>query len=269
MHADREGRDRTRNVAFAFGAALLLAAAALLASLPVAARDLVVFGEPTLQPALRAVGILWQARTGTRVNVFVAPPALSLAQIERGARCDVIVALPGSATQAAADRKVIEGATIARVLRNGLVLVGTEHIGTPTALAEPADLARLIAGRVLAIADPGRDAAGVHAAALLRQAGIAIHDGNKTVAVAESSAGVVNLLDTGKARLGIVHASDATANPGFRLRLAIPAFGLAPIDYVVAQARDPALDPRPFIEFLRSAEAKSAFAAAGLQPIGP
>jgi hypothetical protein len=51
------------------------------------ARDLVVYGEPTLEKALRAVGTLWQARSGTRVNVFVAPTSLSYAQIDRGARC--------------------------------------------------------------------------------------------------------------------------------------------------------------------------------------
>jgi hypothetical protein len=39
----------------------------------VQARDLVVFGEPALEKALRAVGNLWQAPVGTRVNVFVAP----------------------------------------------------------------------------------------------------------------------------------------------------------------------------------------------------
>ena len=70
-----------------FLSATLLCAAALLASPMAQARDLVVYGEPTLEKALRAVGTLWQARSGTRVNVFVAPTSLSYAQIDRGARC--------------------------------------------------------------------------------------------------------------------------------------------------------------------------------------
>src|SRR3982074_1110807 len=57
------------------------------------ARDLVVYGEPTLEKALKSIGALWQARTGTRVNVFVAPTDLSFAQIDRGVRCDVVFAL--------------------------------------------------------------------------------------------------------------------------------------------------------------------------------
>src|SRR5258706_11463143 len=47
--------------------ATLLCAVALLA--PAAdARDLVLYGEPTLEKALKSVGSLWQARTGTRVS---------------------------------------------------------------------------------------------------------------------------------------------------------------------------------------------------------
>jgi len=88
--------------------------------------NLVLYGEPTLEKALKSVGSLWQARTGTRVNVFVAPTDLSYAQIDRGARCDVIFALAGTATEEAARAKIIHGATISRALRNGLVLVGTE-----------------------------------------------------------------------------------------------------------------------------------------------
>ena len=61
--------------------AILLSAIALLGPVDASARDLVVYGEPTLEKALKSVGALWQARTGTRVNVFVAPTDLSYAQI--------------------------------------------------------------------------------------------------------------------------------------------------------------------------------------------
>src|SRR5215467_14514743 len=109
----------------------LLCAIAFLAPAAAAARDLVVYGEPTLEKALKSVGSLWQARTGTRVNLFVAPTDLSYAQIDRGVRCDVIFALAGAATEEAARAKIIQGATITRALRNGLVLVGTEGAAAP------------------------------------------------------------------------------------------------------------------------------------------
>ena len=242
--------------------AALLCAALLLAPAMAQARDLVVYGEPTLDQALKSVGALWHAHTGTRVNVLVAPTDLSYAQIERGVRCDVIFALAGANTDQAARGKIIHADTIVRALRNGLDLVGIEPGAAPTAETTSADVGKLIAGKTLAIANPDRDVAGARAVELLRKIGIAVDDSNKNVAVAESSAGVVNLLATKRAQLGIVYSSDATA--GFKLVVPLP---VPPIDYVVAQARDPAMDTRPFMAFLKSAEAKAAFKSAGLQTI--
>jgi molybdenum ABC transporter molybdate-binding protein len=245
--------------------AALLCPVALLAPATAGARDLVVYGEPTLEKALKSVGSLWQARTGTRVNVFVAPTDLSYAQIDRGARCDVIFALAGAATEEAARAKIIHAATISRALRNGLVLVGTERGSAPIADASLTDISRLIAGKRLAIANPDRDPAGARAVELLRMIGMVADDGNKAVTVAESTAGVVSLLATDKAWLGIVYSTDATA--GFKLAVALPMLEQPPIEYVVAQARDPQSDTQAFMTFLKSVEAKAAFKSAGLTPI--
>ena len=253
-----------RGRAYRYAFATLLCAVALLPPAAAAARDLVVYGEPTLQAALKSIGLLWQARTGTRVNIFVAPTDLSYAQIDRGARCDVIFALAGTATEEAARAKIIHGATISRALRNGLVLVGAEPTDGPINGASLADISRLIAGKRLAIANPDRDPAGARAVELLRRIGIAVDD-NKAVAVAESSAGVVSLIATDKTRLGIVYSTDATA--GFKFVVPLPLLDQPPIEYVVAQARDPQSDTRPFMTFVKSAAAKAAFKAAGLAPI--
>jgi molybdenum ABC transporter molybdate-binding protein len=234
-----------------FISATLLCAAALFAPAMAQARDLVVYGEPTLEKALRSVGTLWQARTGTRVNVFVAPTDLSYAQIDRGARCDVIFALAGATTDDAARSKIIHVGSIRRALRNGLSLIGTEAGAGPSGDATLADIARLIAGKKLAIADPERDVAGARAVELLRKIGVVVDDSNKSIAVAESSAGVVSMLAANKAQLGIVYATDATT--GFKLVVPVP--GQPPIEYVVAKARDPKLDPQSFMTFLTSAEA--------------
>src|SRR6516162_4180192 len=204
------------------------------------------------------------ARSGKRANLFVTPTDLSYAQIDRGARCDVIFALAGAATDEAARVKIIQGATITRALRNGLVLVGTKGAAGPVDGANVADISRLIAGERLAIANPERDPTGARALELLRKIGIAADD-NRALAVAESSAGVVNLLATDKARLGIVYSTGATA--GFKLLVPLPLLDQPPIEYVVAQARDPQSDTRPFMAFIKSAAAQAAFKSAGLAPI--
>lgn len=245
--------------------ATLLCAVSLFAPAVAHARDLVVYGEPTLEKALKSVGALWQARIGTRINVFVAPTDLSYAQIDRGARCDVIFALAGAATDEAARDKIIHADTIERALRNSLILIGTEAGIDQNRDATPAELSRLVVGKRLAIANPDRDVAGAYALDLLRRSGIVVDDRNKAIAVAESSAGVVSLLSTGKARFGIVYSTDAAA--GLKVVARLPVPDRPPIDYVVAQARDPASDTQPFMTFLKSAEAKAAFKSAGLQSI--
>src|SRR5690348_8532964 len=128
----------------------IIALCAFLIPAQAQARDLVVYGEPTLERALKSVGALWQARSGTRVNVFVARTDLSLAQIERGARCDVIFALAGAAADDAARRKIVRADALTPVLSNSLVIVGAAGITEPRASVTPADLAKLIAGKKLA-----------------------------------------------------------------------------------------------------------------------
>ena len=244
--------------------ATLVCTAALVAPVVAQARDLVLYGEPTLERALRSIGTLWQDRSGTRVNVFVAPSDLSYAQIERGARCDVIFAHAGPDTDSAMRNKIIDAGTVHRALRNGLTLIGSAPGSAPKAELTLADLPQLIAGKRLAIANPNRDPAGARAVDLMRKAGIAVGDGNKMIAVAESTAGVMNMLATDKAQMGIVYASDAAA--GFPLARPLPA-DQPPIEYVVAQARDPALDTKAFLAFLKSPPAQATFKAAGLLPI--
>ena len=63
------GLPRERPYLWAF--AILLCAVALLAPAAADARDLVLYGEPTLEKALKLVGSLWQARTGTLSMSFV------------------------------------------------------------------------------------------------------------------------------------------------------------------------------------------------------
>src|SRR5262249_60505084 len=122
---------------------------------------------------------------------------------------------------------------IDRAFRNAVVLIGGEADATPKPDASLADISRLIAGKRLAIANPDRDAAGAYAVELLRRIGIGVDDTNKSVAVAESSAGVVSLLATNKARLGIVYPTDAAA--GLRLTLPPPPPEPPPLAYLVAQ----------------------------------
>jgi molybdate transport system substrate-binding protein len=247
------------------GALPALVALAAVAALPAHARDLVVYGEPTLKPVLASLGALWRAKGNSEVHVFVAPTDLSFEQIAREARCDVIFALDGPATDAAEERELFDADSKVTAFGNSLVLVGRAP-----APASAADLRALVDGKRLAIANPGRDVAGSYGIVALRAAGVPLDPVGTDVMVAESAAGVLQFLADGKADVGIVYASDAAANPQVRVLARLDAATYPPIAYVAAQAAnaDGDSDSEGFIDFLTMPEAKAVIAAAGLTPLG-
>jgi molybdate transport system substrate-binding protein len=227
------------------------------------ARDLVVYGEPTLKPVLTTLGALWRAQGNSRVHVFVAPTDLSFEQIARETRCDVIFALAGPVTDAAEERELFDADSKIVAFGNSLVLVARQ-----TAPTGGTDVQAMVAGKRLAIANPGRDVAGSYGVVALRAAGVALDPAGKNLLVAENAAGVLQMLADGNADVGVVYASDAAANPGFKVLARFDTASHPPIVYVAAQAAhaDDDSDSEGFLDFLTTPEAKAAIVAAGLVP---
>lgn len=133
---------------------------------------------------------------------------------------------------------------------------------------EDADLAALLAGKRLAIADPDRDLAGRYGIKALGKAGVAIDPMSKSIAVAESSAGVVTFLAENRADIGIVYATDARQS-GFANARPLPDESHPRIAYVVAAVDEPQANPDDFRAFLKSDKARAILLAAGLRAVGP
>ena len=248
---------------------VLLAAMCLSLALPFAAsqaRDLVVFGEPTLMSALQRVGAAWRERSGVRVNVFVAPSDLSFAQIQRGARCDLVFALVGAATDDAERKGIVRSKPTAPLLRNSLLLVARSGPTKAIAPSDRADLTSFLKGKRLAVANPDRDSAGSRGLRRLRELGLRSED-DKDLIVAESAAGVAQILADGVAQAGIVYATDVAAQSDLVVVTTLHELDDAAIQYVVEEAMDPQSDTKPFFDFLGSPEAHAILRAAGLQVV--
>lgn len=245
---------------------VILGLAAFAPPLPAHARDLVVYGEPTLAPVLHSLGALWRTKGGSRIHVFVAPTDLSFAQIERDARCDVIFALAGGATDDAARHELFDADSKITVARNALVLVARDA----SAPGNPRDIPAMLAGKRLAIANPARDVAGRYGVDALRAAGAQVDEAGKSVMVAENAAGVLRFLADGKADVGVVYASDAAAHAQFKVLAPLDEASHPAIVYVAAEAlnADAQSDTEGFLAFLRTPEAKAVVTAAGLKPAG-
>src|SRR5271170_4152914 len=93
----RKGSGKSTLGRRSLGRVLLVAGAASILPGPAAradispASDLVVYCDPALHAAMEDVGRLFTARSGTRVDVFCAAPALMLAQLERVVQNDILI----------------------------------------------------------------------------------------------------------------------------------------------------------------------------------
>jgi molybdenum ABC transporter molybdate-binding protein len=254
---------RRRSAVLATAAFLVVAATLSAPAVPAQARDLVVFAEPTLAPALDALGKAWRRHGGAELRVFKSPTVLALAQADRHIRCDVVVGLAGPAFAKADKDETIDSDTTAAFAANTLVLIAQ---GDPERwTAADGAVAALLAGKRLAIADPDRDLAGRYAIAALRAAGLTIDPLSRSIAVAESSAGVITLLAEKRADVGIVFATDAREE-GFVHPRMLADNTYPKIDYLIAAVDEPQRTPDDFLAFVRSEEARAILATAGLQP---
>jgi len=108
------------------------------------APDVVVFCDPTLEPALHKVGALWHSRTGVPVWIFAAPTDLLLAQVDRNARSDIVITKGEAASAAAVQRETVKPEPRFAAWRNRLVIAGPTKGHPPSGVAPPdVDLALL------------------------------------------------------------------------------------------------------------------------------
>lgn len=219
------------------------------AAVPVraATTDLAVSCDTTLGPAVRAAGAAFTARTGVRIDVFPTDPGLLLPQLRRQIQNDVLVTSLDRLSEAGADN-LLAKAKRAGPWSDRLVIAGLR--GGPA----PADAP-------VAIADPSPasdiDAASILARLMLHSApGLGAIDGN----------GVVFLLNSGAASLGLLHVSDVRAHPNLMVLRTI-ADEVAPPLVCAACVTTLSWRPNPqaFVDFLAGDEATALMAQAGLE----
>ena len=216
---------------------------------PIAARaaapDVIVYGDPTLIPALHDVGERFTAQTGVPVHIFSASPAVMVAQLRHTVWNDVVVMLTPWLDQAE-QAGVLVPSTRVGAWRNSLVLA------RPTAAAT---------NDVVAITDP-TPAATIDGPAVLAAYGL--HPAH--VQGVANTADVAFLLDTGAAAQGLLHMTDLRADPKLSLVAPVALTAYAPIVYGAAVSiltHSP--NARAFLDYLHAPAANEIFRADGLE----
>jgi ABC-type molybdate transport system substrate-binding protein len=249
----------------ALGAAATLAAVAFGASAHageyfIDAPDVVVLAEPSLAPAMHAVGRGFHARTRAPARVFAAPGFVLGAQIAHHARTEVLVVA----------RETMDAAGQANLVRPGTRIDGLE---TPfviaaasglegTAPVTPALLTRLLGSGRFACLDPTA-AAAIDSAAVLARTGLADALAGKTIGGALNG-DIVYYLRNGQARLGLLFLADVRA-AGLAVAAPLPPTPENTARFAAALTRNRlSRYAQPFLDYLRSAEGRATLAQAGV-----
>lgn len=226
-------------------------------------RPPVVFAAASLKTALDELNGQWQRDAAKKAVIsYAASPALAR-QIEQGAPADLFISADLDWMDYLQQRNLIRPETRGNLVGNRIVLIAAKDSGVTARLAPGVDLAALLAGGRLAMADVRSVPAGKYGKAALEalQLWAPVKD---RVAQAENVRAALVLVSRGEAPLGIVYQTDATADPNVRIVDTFPKDTHPPVVYPVAlTAGSTNPDARGFLDYLKSAAARVAFEKQG------
>ncbi len=252
-----------RLIAFAFCAAIAASSA-----LPAGARaaEITVFAAASMRDALAEAGARWRAETGHAVRIAPAGSSALARQIAQGAPADLFVSANPGWMDWLEDAGLLQAGSRRIVAANRLVLIVpdvADAAGT-VSLEVGALLGALGADGRMALAFTDAVPAGIYARQALEALGLwqAL---SPRIVETDNVRAALALLALGAARLGIVYASDAAAEPRVGIAADIPAKAHDPILYPAAVMRNASApeEAASFLGWLAGAEAQAIFAAHG------
>lgn len=222
-------------------------------------RGLTVFAAASMKNALDEVGAAYTAKSGRKVIASYAASSALAKQLEQGAPADVFVSADTDWMDYAAGKKTIDAATRVDLLGNSLVLIAPKDSRLENiVIGQNFDLAKLAGDGKIATGDVKSVPVGKYAKAALEKLG-AWREAEPKFAMVESVRAALALVARGEAPLGIVYATDAKVEPGVKVVGTFPADSHPAIVYPVALTMTAKQGAADYLNYLRSAAAKSVF----------
>ncbi len=231
----------------------------LMGIIPAQARDLTVFAAASLKEALEGTGQQFQLANGQKIVVSYAASSALAKQIENGAPADVFISADSDWMDYLARRQMINITTRMNLLRNRLVLVAPSDSKLVARIEPGFQLAKLLDGGRLAVADPDSVPAGKYARAALQKLGMWASL-EPRLARGDNVRAALNFVARGETPLGIVYLTDAYAEKKVKVVAQFSADTHPPIIYpaaLTAGARHTAA--AAFLAFLKSKAARAVF----------
>jgi molybdate transport system substrate-binding protein len=231
-----------------------------------APQGVLVFAAASLANVLGDLDKAFTARSGIPVISSLAASSTLAKQIEAGAPADVFFSADLQWMDYLQQRGLVRAGSRRDVAGNSLVLIAPAGSALSVRIAPGFDLAGLLAGGHLAVADPDAVPAGIYAREALQQ--LSVWNGVEARLVrAENVRAALAYVARGDAPLGIVYRTDALVEPRVRVVGVFPATTHPPIVYPVALTRRSGAAAARYLVFITSAQARSIFRRWGFEPL--
>jgi molybdate transport system substrate-binding protein len=225
--------------------------------------EFVVFAAASLKTALDAVNAQWHRESGKKAIISYAASSALAKQIEQGAPAQVFISADLDWMNYLAQKKLIRDETRANLLGNRIVLIAPKGGARPVDIKAGFDLAKVLDGGRLAMANVDSVPAGKYGKAALEKLGVWTTVSHK-IAQAENVRAALLLVSRGEAPAGIVYQTDAAADPNVEMIGTFPEDTHPPIIYPIAILANSSGDSaREFLAYLRSSKSKPLFEAQG------
>jgi molybdate transport system substrate-binding protein len=239
--------------------------------LPAAAqgKDVLVFAAVSLKNALDDIARQWQRESGKKTVTSYAASSTLIKQIEEGAPADIFVSADLDWMDYGQHKGLIRPDSRFNLLGNRLVLIVPKDANVSANIQPGFDLAALLKGGRLAMANVGAVPAGKYGKAALETLGA--WDGVKDkIAQTENVRAALVLVARGGAPLGIVYQTDAASDLTVKIVGTFPENTHPPIIYPIALTKETTNpEAQAFLNYLRSPVARAAFERQGFTVLAP
>jgi molybdate transport system substrate-binding protein len=252
-----------------FGLATALALAAAVGRVqPVAAQDgdVIVFAAASLKNALDAVNAAWRKESGKKARISYAASSALARQMEHDAPAQVFISADLDWMDYVARKNLIRPESRANLLANRIVLIAPKDTAKAVDIRPGFDLAKVLGGGRLAMANVDTVPAGKYGKAALEKLGVWAGVADK-VAQAENVRAALLLVSRGEAPAGIVYRTDAAADANVVVIGTFPENTHPPIVYPIALTAKAGPDAAAFLAYVSGAKARPLFAAQGFMAI--
>ena len=228
--------------------------------------DLVVFAAASLKNALDGINDVWQKEGGKKAKISYAASSALAKQIEQDAPAQMFISADLDWMDYVARKNLIKPESRANLLGNRIVLVAPKEEARTVDIKPGFDLAKVLGGGRLAMANVDTVPAGKYGKAALEKLGVWASVSEK-VAQAENVRAALLLVSRGEAPAGIVYQTDAAADPNVKIIGSFPENAHPPIIYPVALTNKAGPDAAAFLAYIRGATARPLFEAQGFTVI--